>query len=74
MDKNYWIKLFRDAGFNCYPLTRYRQGEVNTKRADSRFQARRTQKDQLIKDSENYGVIGTIENRGGTLDLDDKTL
>jgi len=72
MDKNYWIKLFRDAGFNCYPLTRYRQGEVNTKRADSRFQARRTQKDQLIKDSENYGVIGTIENRGGTLDLDDK--
>uniref|UniRef100_A0AAT9J7A3 ORF35 n=1 Tax=Nitrosopumilaceae spindle-shaped virus TaxID=3065433 RepID=A0AAT9J7A3_9VIRU len=71
-DKNHYIDLFKQAGFNCFPLVRYRQGEVNTKRADTRYQARRTPRDLPILEHENYGVMGTIENKGGVLDIDEK--
>ena len=71
-NKEYYIKIFRENGFNCFPLIRYREGETNTKRSDTRWQARRTVDNQLIKESENYGVVGTVEGKSGTLDLDDK--
>lgn len=70
--KESYIKIFRENGFNCFPLVRYREGETNTKRSDIRWQARRTVKDQPIKESENYGVAGTVDGKCGTLDLDDK--
>ena len=70
--KESYIKLFRENGFNCFPLVRYREGETNTKRSDTRWQARRTLHNQLIKESENYGLVGTVEGKSGTLDLDDK--
>lgn len=70
--KESYIKIFRENGFNCFPLIRYREGETNTKRSDTRWQARRTVLNQLIKESENYGVVGTVEGKCGTLDLDDK--
>jgi hypothetical protein len=70
--KESYINIFRENGFNCFPLVRYREGETNTKRSDTRWQARRTVPNQLIKDAENYGVVGTVEGKSGTLDLDDK--
>ena len=72
--KEHYIKLFRDNGFNCFPLVRYREGETNTKRSDTRWQARRTKLNQPIKEAENYGVCGTVDGKNGFLDLDDKEL
>jgi|TARA_R110002126_G_scaffold1880_1_gene11179 hypothetical protein len=65
-----YIKIFRDAGFNCFILKR--KGGQDTKVADSIWQARRTQIDTVIPDDSNYGVCGRVGRGNGILDLDDK--
>lgn len=64
--KQHYIKLLRNAGFNCFPIP------GNNKVADSRYKARRTKLEQPIKDDENYGYI-PIERTGTCIiDLDHK--
>ena len=72
MTKENFIELFRKNGFNCFPITRYHQSDSNTKRSDTRWQARRTKENQVIKRTENYGVCGTVEGRNCIIDLDNK--
>lgn len=69
-DKNKYIKIFREAGFNCFPLKR--RGAADTKVADHTWKARRTEQNLPIGDRENYGVCGTVGHGNGILDLDDK--
>lgn len=72
--KERYIKLFRDHGFNCFPIPSYPDGHENPKSADSRYKAVRTIPNQVISPEENYGVIPLQD--GGTvfLDLDHKEL
>lgn len=51
MTKEGYIKLFREQGFNCFPLP------FGTKVADRRYNASRTTPNQPIHENENYGVI-----------------
>lgn len=70
--KEKYIELFRKNGFNCFPIPRYHKSEPETKRADYKFDARRTKLNQKIKMNENYGVLPTIDGQNCILDLDDK--
>lgn len=72
--KERYIKLFRDHGFNCFPIPSYPDDHANPKSADSRYKAVRTIPNQVISPEENYGVIPLQD--GGTvfLDLDHKEL
>lgn len=66
MNKNDYIQLLRKTGFNCFPIP------GNSKVADSRYKARKTQQNQEIKEDENYGYI-PIERTGTCIiDLDVK--
>jgi len=51
MTKEEYIKLYRQQGFNCFPLP------FGTKVADKRYNASRTTPNQPIHEHENYGVI-----------------
>ena len=51
LSKIEYIKLFREQGFNCFPLP------FGTKVADKRYQASKTTPNQPIDEKENYGVI-----------------
>ncbi len=70
--KEHYIELFRKNGFNCIPLQRYHKSELETKKADWRFDSRNTKLNQPIKKNENYGVVPTIDGKNCILDLDDK--
>jgi len=71
-DKKHYIKLLRDAGFNCFPIPKYPKDYPEQKKADSRYKARRTKLNQPINNNENYGYI-PIERRGTCIiDLDNK--
>ena len=54
--KEHYIKLFRDNGFNCFPI------KHNKKIADTRYDAANTKPDQEITSQENYGIIPTVHN------------
>lgn len=73
--KSYYIKLFRENGFNCFPIPRYADSYEKQKAADSHYKSEgQTPLNQEIKDGDNYGVIPI--NGAGTciLDLDHKEL
>lgn len=66
MDRRDYIKLLRSVGFNCFPIP------AMQKEADGRYKAKNTEKNQLIKDDENYGYI-PIEGAGTAIvDIDSK--
>ena len=51
-EKNKLIKIFRDSGFNCFPIPKLQ------KIADFRYKASKTPPNLPIADEENYGIIG----------------
>jgi len=64
LSKEDYIKLFRESGFNCFPIP------MGQKEADYRYEASNTRKLQNIRQDENYGVI-PIEGAGTCIiDLD----
>jgi hypothetical protein len=67
-DKEVEIELWREHGFNVFPIKGKQKG------ADHRYDAERTELNQVIKDSENWGVMGRIDEHNGILDFDDKEL
>jgi len=67
---SFYIKLFREAGFNCFPL-KPKGGKV-VKAADYTWQGVRTPLDLKIPEGGNYGVCGRVGKGNGILDLDDK--
>jgi hypothetical protein len=66
--KEYFIELFRDNGFNCFPIPHYPDSEPEPKRADYRYKGARTEENQIIKENENYGIVP--KEGSGTLILD----
>lgn len=64
--KNKFIKLFRENGFNCFPIPN------NQKQADYRYKSSHTIQNQPIKQEENYGVIPMLEKGNCIVDFDDK--
>ena len=71
MTKNHYIELFRKNGFNCFPITRYHKSTTDQK-WDSRYKAERTPANQIIKRTENYGVLPTKEGKNCIIDFDNK--
>lgn len=72
MNKAYYIKLFRNNGFNCFPIPKYPDAYLEHKAADLRYQGVRTKINQPITEEENYGVIA-IKGAGTCfIDLDHK--
>lgn len=66
------IRILRANGFNCFPIPKYPDSYANPKGADSRYDSQRTQPDQPISESENYGYI-PIKGAGTCIiDLDHK--
>lgn len=61
------IKIFRDNGYNCFPISK-----DNEKEADYRYKASRTKLNQIIADDENYGFIAIKGMSTLTLDFDNK--
>jgi hypothetical protein len=49
--------LFRDNGFNCFPIPKWGKDVNEPKKADSRYKASKTVPNQPINENENYGVI-----------------
>ena len=64
--KNHYIKLFRNAKFNCFPIP------SSQKVADFRYKASMTVPNQIIKGDENYGVLPTTGCGNCIVDLDNK--
>ena len=64
--KDFYINLFRQHGFNCFPIPK------ETKVADFRYAASRTLPNQEIKADENYGIIPTPETGSAIIDFDNK--
>jgi hypothetical protein len=62
------IEVWRKNKFNPFPM------RGKSKGADSRYDAENTKPNQVIEESENWGVIGTVDGKNGTLDLDDKEI
>ena len=65
-EKNKLIKIFRDNGFNCFPIPELR------KIADFRYKASKTPPNLPIRDEENYGVIGVAGAGNCIIDFDNK--
>lgn len=64
--REYFIKFFREHGFNCFPIPE------NQKVADYRYKASKTPANQSIVGHENYGVL-PMEGKGNAIiDMDDK--
>lgn len=66
MTKTDFIQLFRESGFNCFPIPH------GTKVADFRYKASKTMMNQQIRDEENYGIIPVWGNGNAIIDLDNK--
>jgi hypothetical protein len=64
--KKDFIEFFRSSGFNCFPI------KANQKVADFRYKASKTETNQPIKESENYGIIPTEAGNNGVIDFDHK--
>lgn len=71
-DKNEMITILRDNGFNCFPISRYPNSELEQKKADCRYDASRTVHNQIIKENENYGYIPIIGTGSAIADFDNK--
>lgn len=67
-----YIKLFRENGFNCFPIPKYSDDYPNPKAGDIRYQAENTKQNQPISENENYGVIGIKGEGTCIVDLDHK--
>lgn len=67
-----YIKLFRDNGFNCFPIPKYSDDYANPKAGDIRYQAEETKQNQPISENENYGIIGIKGEGTAIIDLDHK--
>lgn len=67
-----YIKLYRDNGFNCFPIPRYPDAYIEHKAADIRYKGVRTEQNQLISEDENYGVIAIKDEGTCFIDLDHK--
>ena len=65
-EKNKLIKIFRDNGFNCFPIPEH------AKIADFRYKASKTPPNLPIRDEENYGVIGVAGAGNCIIDFDNK--
>ena len=72
--KSYYIKLFRESGFNCFPIPRYPNTEEKQKGADNRYKGERTEPNQTITDDDNYGIIPIANSGTCIIDLDHKEL
>lgn len=70
--KEEYIKIFRNNGFNCFPIKRYDDDEKTPKKADHRYKASRTELNQEIKEDENYGIIPIKDKGTVILDFDNK--
>jgi len=60
------IKLYQKHNFITFPIKKGSKG------ADFRYDAERTKPNQPIRENENWGVVGTLTGRNGTIDFDDK--
>lgn len=67
-----YIKLFRENGFNCFPIPKYDDDYPNPKGGDIRYQGVDTKLNQPISYNENYGVIAIKGAGTCILDLDHK--
>jgi len=65
-EKNKLIKIFRDSGFNCFPIPKLQ------KIADFRYKASKTPPNLPIADEENYGIIGVAGAGNCIIDFDNK--
>ena len=70
--KESYIKIFRENGFNCFPIPKYNDDYPNPKGGDIRYQAADTKLNQVISYNENYGVIGIKGAGTCIIDLDHK--
>ena len=64
--RDYYIRLLKNNGFNCFPLPQL------SKVADFRYRASNTLPDQHIKDEENFGYIPIKDKGTAIIDLDNK--
>ena len=64
--KNHLIDFFRKNGFNCFPI------KALTKIADYRYEAAKTELNQSIEESENYGTLPIEGSGSAIIDLDNK--
>jgi hypothetical protein len=72
--KSYYISIYRDNGFVCFPIPRYADDYENQKAADYRYKTDGQTQDQPILDSENYGIKPGNNNGTCIIDLDHKEL
>ena len=70
--KTEYIKLFRENGFNCFPIPKYDDDYPNPKGGDIRYQGADTKLNQIISYNENYGVIAIKGEGTCIVDLDHK--
>lgn len=65
--KDSYIELFRENGFNCFPIS------ANSKVADYRYKAKgKTVPNQTITKKENYGILPTKDGLNAIIDIDEK--
>ncbi len=72
--KAFFIDLFRKNGFNCFPIP-IRSDDTPTqdkKAGDFRYNGDKTEYSQVIKETENYGVLPTKDGKNAWVDFDDK--
>jgi len=72
--KEHFIKIFRDNGYNCFPIPKYADAVLNQKAADSRYKGAETKLNQPIRDDENYGVIAIKGEGTCFFDFDSKEM
>lgn len=70
--KQDFITLFRKYHFNCFPIPQYPKAYTEPKGADGRYKGSKTVPNQTIHDSDNYGVLPTLDGKNAIIDLDDK--
>lgn len=64
--KDYNIESYKKQNYICFPIPKGSKG------ADSKYDASRTKRNQIITESENWGAIGTVNAKNGTVDFDNK--
>ena len=73
MNRSQYIALFRKHGFNAFPIPRFPKTESQQKRADKRYDSRRTKANQPINDNENWGYLPVSGKGNAIIDLDHET-
>jgi ABC-type dipeptide/oligopeptide/nickel transport system ATPase subunit len=66
--REHFIEFFRNSGFICFPITYHK------KIADYRYNASKTDPNQIITVDENYGIIPTVSGNNCIIDFDSKEL